>query len=236
MAHPSLAAFLEDPARPDGTLRYHELQGFIFTVVSAPELIGPSEWMPIIFGDHDANYETLEDAQRVVEQIMVIYNNINAAVLDGRPTLPADCEVCADALENLEDGAPLSQWARGFLIGHQWLEELWEADLPEEWDEELGAVLMTLSFFASRRLAEAFSADMPGGSRTLGELARVMVQTLPDALGSYANLGRTVMPLALDLDVDEAPEPRRAEKVGRNEPCPCGSGKKFKKCCGLAVP
>lgn len=26
--------------------------------------------------------------------------------------------------------------------------------------------------------------------------------------------------------------PRRAAQVGRNEPCPCGSGKKFKKCCG----
>ncbi len=25
---------------------------------------------------------------------------------------------------------------------------------------------------------------------------------------------------------------RRVEKVGRNDPCPCGSGKKFKKCCG----
>ena len=29
------------------------------------------------------------------------------------------------------------------------------------------------------------------------------------------------------------PKPREAEKkVGRNEPCPCGSGKKYKKCCG----
>ena len=28
------------------------------------------------------------------------------------------------------------------------------------------------------------------------------------------------------------PEPKRSEpKVGRNDPCPCGSGKKFKKCC-----
>ena len=25
---------------------------------------------------------------------------------------------------------------------------------------------------------------------------------------------------------------REEEKVGRNEPCPCGSGKKYKKCCG----
>ncbi len=27
-------------------------------------------------------------------------------------------------------------------------------------------------------------------------------------------------------------EPRRVKKVGRNDPCPCGSGKKYKKCCG----
>ncbi len=25
---------------------------------------------------------------------------------------------------------------------------------------------------------------------------------------------------------------RTGEKVGRNDPCPCGSGKKYKKCCG----
>ena len=26
--------------------------------------------------------------------------------------------------------------------------------------------------------------------------------------------------------------PKRVEKIGRNEPCPCGSGKKYKNCCG----
>ena len=28
---------------------------------------------------------------------------------------------------------------------------------------------------------------------------------------------------------------RQAAKVGRNDPCPCGSGKKYKKCCGKAA-
>ena len=28
---------------------------------------------------------------------------------------------------------------------------------------------------------------------------------------------------------------RQADKVGRNDPCPCGSGKKYKKCCGKAA-
>jgi len=32
----------------------------------------------------------------------------------------------------------------------------------------------------------------------------------------------------------EASQPAsRGKKIGRNEPCPCGSGKKYKKCCGM---
>lgn len=29
-----------------------------------------------------------------------------------------------------------------------------------------------------------------------------------------------------------APQPEKQKKVGRNDPCPCGSGKKYKRCCG----
>ena len=36
----------------------------------------------------------------------------------------------------------------------------------------------------------------------------------------------------LPSDYATAPMRRAAPKIGRNEPCPCGSGKKFKKCCG----
>ncbi len=45
----TLRAFLEHPSRAAGTLSYHELQGFLFTIVSAPEMVPPSEWLPIIF-------------------------------------------------------------------------------------------------------------------------------------------------------------------------------------------
>jgi uncharacterized protein YecA (UPF0149 family) len=39
-----------------------------------------------------------------------------------------------------------------------------------------------------------------------------------------------------DLDEEYYPDTyiRAAPKVGRNNPCPCGSGKKYKKCCGVA--
>lgn len=38
--------------------------------------------------------------------------------------------------------------------------------------------------------------------------------------------------LYVDGQINPGIEPRRVDKVGRNDPCPCGSGKKFKKCCG----
>jgi hypothetical protein len=35
------------------------------------------------------------------------------------------------------------------------------------------------------------------------------------------------------LNASPPPIPAQSSKVGRNEPCPCGSGRKFKRCCGL---
>ena len=35
----------------------------------------------------------------------------------------------------------------------------------------------------------------------------------------------------VDGDINPKPETRHVEKVARNDPCPCGSGRKYKKCC-----
>ena len=146
----TLRAFLEHPARPAGTLSYHELQGFLFTVVSAPELVRPSEWLPIIFAGEEAGFTSPDEAQGILGQIMALYNTINAAVLDPPTLLPADCPLRDDVLANFDDDAPIAQWSRGFLRGHQWLEELWNVELPEDVDEEFHATFMALTFFASR--------------------------------------------------------------------------------------
>lgn len=37
------------------------------------------------------------------------------------------------------------------------------------------------------------------------------------------------------VDGKIGPPPRKVQKIGRNDPCPCGSGKKYKKCCGAAA-
>ena len=230
----ALQAFLADPARPADTLRYHELQGFLFAVASAPELILPSEWQPIIFADQEVVYASLDEAQEILGQITALYNAINAAVIDGPTLLPADCPLQDDVLANFDDAAPMAQWSRGFLRGHQWLEELWEEYLPEELAEELAATLMTLSFFSSRALAEAFVAENTGEQQSLETAAATIHGILPRAVGQYAHIGRSIATVRREHDT-EASEPTRTAKVGRNAPCPCGSGKKYKRCCGATV-
>lgn len=45
------------------------------------------------------------------------------------------------------------------------------------------------------------------------------------------------MPLLWDARKSESPQQpyiRETRKIGRNEPCPCGSGRKYKHCCGKA--
>jgi uncharacterized protein len=228
---PALRDFLAHPARPTGTLTYHELQGFLFTVVSAPELIRPSEWLPIIFNEHDAGYATLEEANAILGQIMTLYNEINAAVLEKRAALPGDCHLRPQALDNLVDAAPLARWARGFLTGHDWLEELWDVELPGDMDEELGAVLMTLTFFSSRSLADAFHQEAAPKTTSFGAFAESILRLFPEALAEYAHFGRSVL---AGVGPTVAEPLRQTVNVGRNDPCPCGSGKKFKKCCGDA--
>jgi len=230
----TLQAFLADPARPADTLSYHELQGFLFAVSSAPELIPLSDWLPIIFAGEEVDYASRDKAQEILGQIMVLYNAVNAAVRDAPTLLPADCQLRDDVLANFEDDAPIAQWSRGFLRGHQWLEELWKEYLQEELAEELAATLMTLSFFSSRALAEAFLAENTGEQQSLETAAVAIHGVLPWAVAEYAHIGRSIATALMEHDA-EVPEPTRTAKVGRNAPCPCGSGKMYKRCCGATV-
>ena len=96
---------------------------------------------------------------------------------------------------------------------------------------------MTLSFFGSRQLAEAYVADIGETAKgkpppSLEEFGKTMRKLFPSALASYAHLGRTIFEVRMQSEHPDRSEPTRSSKIGRNEPCPCGSGKKYKKCCG----
>jgi len=226
-----LADFLEQPERPPGMLHYHEVQGFLFAVATAPELVRPSEWMPIVFGGEEAEYADLEEARTILAALMALYNDVNASVRSARPALPLDCRFRKDASANLADDAPVSRWSRGFMRGYQWLRDDWDECVPDEHERDFVAMIMALSFFGSEALAASFLKEI--GQDDLHSGAVRFRRVFPDALAEFARIARLIQDVLLKHGVPAAPPPK--PKVGRNDPCPCGSGRKYKKCCGAAA-
>lgn len=194
----SLSHFLSDPRRPEGTLCFHELQGFLFAVASSPEFVLPSAWQPIISNEENIGYSDETEARQIIGLIMDLYNTVNAAVLERSDSLPLGCGFESEIEENFDDELPISQWSRGFMIGHDWLAEVWDSYLPDELDAELGSAAMVLSFFGSKRLAEMYyleSTTTPTQRKSrvpFEEFAEKIRELFPAALSSYAHIGRSI--------------------------------------------
>ncbi len=226
-----LTPFLTSPQRPAGTLNFLELQGFLLAIACSPELIKPSEWLPLIFNEQDAGYASLEEGRSVLQALMDMYNVINTQVFVGEVTLPAEITFNSPALENVGETTILGQWSKGFFLGHNWLEQLWDHYTPAALDEELGSSLMVLSFFSNRKLAEAYHEEVAKPSGTsLEKFAEQMLDLFNDAMASYVLLGRSIYTAYTEQAQSQQPYVNE-QKAGRNDPCPCGSGKKYKKCC-----
>ena len=68
-------------------------------------------------------------------------------------------------------------------------------------------------------------------------LASMPQEMVHQTFGQFDGAMAPGMPMEQPEAIPAEPEPqitfhREAPKVGRNDPCPCGSGKKFKNCCG----
>jgi len=198
----SLREFLASPKRPDGALRFHELQGFLFAIASSPETIPPSEWLPLISDDEDIGFRDEKEAQKILNHVMALYNVVNTAVMDRSNALPIGCKFKEDVFANFDKETSISQWSRGFMIGHDWLSEVWDEYLIDEMDKECGATVMVLTFFISRQLGEAYFQDgnpkREESGKTFEGYAETVRELFPSALASYAHLGRTIFEVLLE--------------------------------------
>jgi uncharacterized protein len=216
------------------------LSGFFFAVAAAPELIEPGEWMEMVFGEDGPDAESMAELSAAVETLFAIYAEAAAmARTYDEPGLPAWIEVRPVPVDNLGGDAPLATWSRGFAYGHSWLEELWDVPLPDDLDRQFGSVFACLVLFGlDDELGPFMRRVFPGTE--LPELAATCVQMFAEAIQGYARMGEVVEEFRTQLVEDDGdPEAAGAgftpQAVGRDEPCPCGSGLKYMRCCGKAV-
>lgn len=177
---------------PD-TLGLHELYGFVFAIVSAPDHVLPSEWIPAIFDADSPPFADEAEGVRFHHVIMGLYNEINRDVQDATVHLPACIEVRRPAEANFDKDAPLMQWSTGFAQGHDWLEEAWDVDLPQDVDDDLGACLSALLFFIDPDFARTLLEESGQPDSELPVLAQTLLDNFEGAMMGYAEIGRLIL-------------------------------------------
>lgn len=190
------------------------LDGYLAAIAIGPELVPVSEWLPWVWDHVDGLAEPVFDnashANRVLSLLMRHYN----AVVETFNTDPASFEPVF--MRGAEYGA--TEWSNGFLCGLQFGEHAWS----------LLAVGQPTWFAPFMRLG---TEDGIAITEKQGDAARwidAIVPSLVEIAGYWKS--RRVGPGGLPAPA--TPIVRATPKVGRNDPCPCGSGKKVKKCCG----
>lgn len=193
------------------------LDGFLTALVCSPQYVPPSDYLPVALGEAEGAFATPEVAEDCLGLLM---RHWNAIVRDLR-----DEEFHDPILFEDEDGQPKgNEWAEGFLEGMSLGGEGWRALALDEARNDLLLPVFILGHEHDsdpQLRPEPITAEMR--LELLGELTAV----LPDIYRHFELLRREA-----SLPPESRPARRTGPKIGRNDPCPCGSGRKFKQCCG----
>jgi uncharacterized protein len=124
-----------------------------------------------------------------------------------------------------------ADWAEGFLQAIMLRADAWEPLFKSKRD---GQLLITILALCGDENGESLLGLPPEQEDRLMEEATEFVPACVTAIATYWRAkGSTQISMPLLHGQSSQPDP--PAKVGRNQPCPCGSGKKFKKCCGKAT-
>lgn len=221
----TLASLLHDlPIENDG-MTVAELDGFVAGLVVCPEMIMPSEWLPVVWGDDVvASFRNEDQASSTLSAVMDHYNRVAKLLASS----PEDYQALFGVDLN-SDEILWEPWISGFERAMSLRPDSWEGIIESD-DEEAASCI---SMIVALHEIDIGTSDLPEKSiEQLDEVAPDYIADIVITLNEWTK-SRQQHPVE-DFEVaNDNVVPFRSNKVGRNDPCPCGSGKKFKKCCGL---
>lgn len=208
-----LENFLMSDVTPEDCMDISMLDGFLTALAIGPTTILPSQWLPVVWGG-DVAWETPDQFQRITSLIFRYSNDLTLYLQDD----PDEFEPLL--YENDFEGKTvqvLDEWCSGFVQGMTLDEAAWQPFLDSEEGEEL---LYPILLYGTE-----VGWDELKQNPEVAERHAEFAQSLGDAvLAIHAHW----LPLRKEASTFRREDP----KVGRNDECPCGSGKKYKKCCG----
>jgi uncharacterized protein len=212
------------------------LDGYLAGVLVQPRLIAADEWLPPVFDlegrplPADVDPQWRERVTALVERRHAALTRALAEdgwfdpVLHEEPVAEPPSDAEATATEVWAALSPISRQLFSWVAGFQYATTTFP-ELVEEADDEVALTLdrvfrhLPPDSDEERELLKAIDAEHP-------------VSDLDDAVEDLVAAVSELWELTSDARYRVEPVRREAPKVGRNDPCPCGSGKKFKQCHG----
>jgi uncharacterized protein YecA (UPF0149 family) len=213
----------------------HEVYFFLRGLITGTHVSMPSTWFGWLFDGQEPVYDSMEQAQRFMGNIMGLWNLISDAQHDDKP-LPDIREEFPFTAEGIKDRVRMiNQKSLAFIKGLDFA----DTD-PREMTPDGREALKNLA--ESDALCSMYlelPEEQTPNLKTLRksqELLGKVEQIIEDCIqridlglveARKAAVPRPAAPLRRERGTDP--------KVPRNAPCPCGSGKKYKKCCWLKL-
>lgn len=205
-----LDKMLLDLGNDDSILCVSELDGFFTAIVSGPNLIPPSRWYPEIWGGtgREPEWQSHEQFLQFMGLLMQHMNDISGTLMQS----PKHFEALFHVNNNPKNPVIIvEEWCFGYMRG---------VDL-DDWSELPSAMQTWLEAIDLHGRESNFEVLK---TLTLEEHQQTVTEIEPAVRKLHAYWLSQRTPGSLDSEGS-------IKKVGRNELCPCGSGKKFKKCC-----
>ncbi len=202
--------FLMHNGNEDSIQDVSELDGFFTALACAPNTIMPSRWMPAIWGGEALlpEWETINEFEEFSQAVLMLYNQVMQSLNEN--------EFEPLFLESEVDGKTyniVDEWCNGFLRSLN----LWGPQ-PSKDAAFIEECIQPVRLFAT----EAGFKQLDNMSEAEVIAQQQLIE--PGVLRLFQHFFEQRKPVTQSVVRDQP-------KVGRNDPCPCGSGKKFKKCC-----
>ncbi|MEO8124347.1 MAG: UPF0149 family protein [Burkholderiales bacterium] len=226
-----LLAALPEPLMPMDVVM---LDGYLCGVIVQPTLVAAEQWLPPVFDiESRALPADVAGRERLVSLVLRRHAALNRALLEVGWFDPLiledddetdDDDVASDEPDPLAGMNPVSRPLMPWVVGFQTACVAFPALLESE-DE---AVMTALA-----RLFRHLPAESEDEREVVATLDREMpLASLDDAIEELVASVADLADLTQDDRYRVETVRRETPKVGRNDPCPCGSGKKYKHCHG----
>lgn len=213
-----LDAALADLPGDEEPMLLSELDGFLAGLSLCAAPVPVDTWLPYVWGhENGAPYEDAADA-RLFAAMVVAHRDGIVRALD-RGTYAGLFDV-----DERNGDILWEPWIEGFSLAMQHFSEHLHANGPIEDDKSRAAWSGLLTLIGIAR----DESDLPRDA--IDELTLAAPAAIPICVTTLYR-ARSRQPDAVPPTAAAPESPAR--KVGRNDPCPCGSGRKWKKCCGL---